>query len=138
MGWDEEKLGKIEARRSKERNTAVQEEEWAKSQEKRENEHALLEGGASTSRFIRHADDPSLNQWQRQGARWDDPARHFVDTLEVEKQKYRAPPNRFDILPGRHWDGVDRSNGFEKKLFQKRAEKISVTELSHKHDYEDL
>lgn len=33
-----------------------------------------------------------------------------------------APHNRYNIKPGRHWDGVDRGTGFEVKMFKKKNE----------------
>lgn len=34
------------------------------------------------------------------------------------RRKVPAPVNRYNLRPGRHWDGVDRSNGFEKQMFK--------------------
>lgn len=134
----DEKLRRIEERRKEDSLAAKQEaEQWGKNAHG--GDHArIIENEASTSHFIRHADDPTLNQRKQKESRWDDPARHFVESMKQERPKYRAPPNRFDIPPGVHWDGVDRSNGFERRLFQERASKISTKEHAHRHDYEDL
>lgn len=59
------------------------------------------------------------------------------------KQKQRkvyaghAPPNRYGILPGWRWDGVDRSTGFEKEWFQARSKSARVEELKYQWQMDD-
>lgn len=45
-------------------------------------------------------------------------------------------PNRFDIVPGHRWDGVDRSNGFETLWFKKQNELKEKKKLEYAMSYD--
>ncbi|CAL5050690.1 unnamed protein product [Urochloa decumbens] len=110
--------------------------------QKREAEARLKELEAEKSKpFARTRDDPELDAMLKNRLRWGDPMAHLVkrkdpdflleDLGDDEKMKESGfivpqnipshswlkrgvdpPPNRYGIKPGRHWDGVDRSNEF--------------------------
>lgn len=41
------------------------------------------------------------------------------------------PINRYNIRPGRHWDGVDRGNGFEASMFATKNELASRSDEAY-------
>ncbi|KAF3954505.1 hypothetical protein CMV_020159 [Castanea mollissima] len=121
--------------------------------QKREAEARLQELESEKDKpFARTRDDPELDKMLRERIRDGDPMAHLVKKKRPElvlpnlgdnekmkesgfvvpqdipdhswlKRRLDAAPNRYGIRPGRHWDGVDRSNGFEKGLFKRMNEK---------------
>ncbi|KAJ7502911.1 Pre-mRNA-splicing factor of RES complex-domain-containing protein [Mycena galericulata] len=115
-------------------------------------------------KFARYADDADLNEEMKAKELWNDPAAQFltvqflscsygIDVVDLSafSQKKRGkgprkpeytgpppPPNRFGIKPGYRWDGVDRGNGFEKKLFQSKNEKKRKGLESYQWSAEDM
>lgn len=59
--------------------------------------------------------------------------------ISAGKPIYRGqyPPNRYNIRPGHRWDGVDRSNGFEKKLLEREAKLKASEEESYRNATRD-
>jgi len=109
----------------------AQKMEWGKGIVQREEvERKRIELDREKTRDIaRYANDAELNAEQKQQERWNDPAAAFLSKKQNKgprKPEYVGPPpppNRFAIKPGYRWDGVDRGNGFEQKLFQRGNER---------------
>ncbi|XP_026037809.1 BUD13 homolog isoform X1 [Astatotilapia calliptera] len=97
--------------------------------------------------LARHRDDEDLDRMLREQEREGDPMAAMLrrkkdrGTKTQEKPRYKGPappPNRFNIPPGYRWDGVDRSNGFEQKRYQRMADKKAVQEAAYKWSVEDM
>jgi len=85
--------------------------------------------------LARYEDDFEMNKMLEEQDRWGDPLAAFGEkkTKKDKKKKKKklkerprfkgkAPFNRFGILPGYRWDGIDRSNGWEVLRAKKMAE----------------
>ncbi|EJD00676.1 uncharacterized protein FOMMEDRAFT_136106 [Fomitiporia mediterranea MF3/22] len=120
------------ARKKREREEKeAQKMEWGKGVVQREDAAKRAEQLEKEKKrdLAVYADDRELNEEQKSTMRWNDPAAQFLTKKRSKgprKPEYTGPPpppNRFGIKPGYRWDGVDRSNGFEKKFFQKQNER---------------
>ena len=86
----------------------------------------------------RYADDRDLNEELKEQDRWNDPAAQFLTKKTSKKSvsgrplyQGSAPPNRYGIRPGHRWDGVDRSNGFEKERFAAQNKRSNRTNMEY-------
>ncbi|KAL4994019.1 hypothetical protein BDV10DRAFT_177650 [Aspergillus recurvatus] len=104
----------------------------------RESRRAALEE-AKVMPLARTADDEELNEELKAQTRWNDPAAQFLTKSagggksKTGKPLYKGAfqPNRYGIRPGHRWDGVDRSNGFEKEWFAARNKKGRLEALEY-------
>ncbi|KAF9168545.1 Pre-mRNA-splicing factor cwc26 [Actinomortierella ambigua] len=123
---------KIEAAAAARREIEKQEKmmEWGKGmvQREQEEERKKREEAEKLKPMARYKDDEELNEELKDRERWNDPAARFLTGSSKKSKKSSSapkyplyqghfPPNRFNIRPGYRWDGVDRSNGFEKEYF---------------------
>ncbi|PHT91521.1 hypothetical protein T459_06634 [Capsicum annuum] len=136
--------------------------------QKREMEARLQELESEKDKpFARSRDDSELNTMLKERIRWGDPMAHLVKKREpcpilpdvgvnekMEdsgsiipqeipshswiKRGLDAAPNHYGIRPGRHWDGVDRSKGNEKKLFKRTNEKQATEREAYLWSVSDM
>jgi len=99
--------------------------------------------------LARYADDEDLEKYLKEQEREGDPMLAYIRKKKkkkaVESGKPIKPqyegefmPNRFGIVPGHRWDGVDRSNGYEKKWFEVQNSKRAQQEEIYKWSTEDM
>ncbi|KAL5273114.1 BUD13 family protein [Megaselia abdita] len=98
--------------------------------------------------LARYSNDEDLEEMLKQQERAGDPMLQYmrqqkdkkkdVKTLTMPTYKGPYPENRFNIRPGYRWDGLDRSNGYEKKLFDIQNTKRADREDTYKYSTEDM
>ncbi|XP_070164691.1 BUD13 homolog [Polyergus mexicanus] len=97
--------------------------------------------------LARYADDADLDKQLREQEREGDPMLEYIKQKQIKegKRKPEPPqyqgsyaPNRFRIKPGYRWDGVDRSNGYEKKWFETQNAKVARQEEAYRWSTSDM
>ncbi|XP_034487294.1 BUD13 homolog isoform X3 [Drosophila innubila] len=81
-----------------------------------------------------HADDPMLQYMQEKRKKREQQSNKPVMPVYVGSY----PENRYGIRPGYRWDGVDRSNGYEQRWFNKLNERRAVQDEAYKYSVEDM
>ena len=99
--------------------------------------------------LARLADDQDLQDHLKDQERSDDPMLQYMRKKKTEENRKKGieekplykgqfPQNRYNIPPGYRWDGVDRSSGYEKKLYEVSAAKKAGAEEAYRYATEDM
>lgn len=97
--------------------------------------------------LARYADDADLDKRLREQEREGDPMLEYIKQKQIKEGKRKPDrpqyqgsymPNRFGIKPGHRWDGVDRSNGYEKRWFEAQNAKVARQEEAYKWSTSDM
>jgi pre-mRNA-splicing factor CWC26 len=118
--------------------------EWGRGivQAKERDQYSKNVRDQKDSSFSFYKDDKVYNDELKEKVRWGDTMAPLAKKRKKQKDTvYNGPPhppNRFGILPGYRWDGVDRSNGWEVKLFQSKSLHQEKKREYHRWATEDM
>ncbi|KAG0145881.1 hypothetical protein CROQUDRAFT_658135 [Cronartium quercuum f. sp. fusiforme G11] len=135
-------------RKARELEKSMRKMEWGKGLVQRDDKKATADelSKIAAQPFARTIDDREMNEELKDVRRWNDPAAGFLtkptkSSSKPSRPKYNGPPpppNRYSIQPGFRWDGVDRSNGFEKKLFATGNEQKRNKAEAYSYSVDDM
>lgn len=126
---------------------------WSKGIVQREDQIEKIESDLHemSKPLARYEDDADLEKLLREREREDDPMLKEIRKKREEEKakepghkvypKYQGPPppaNRFKILPGYRWDGVNRSNGYEAKYFNRISDREAMQEEAYHWSVQDM
>ena len=91
---------------------------------------------AKTSKFAQYELDVDQEKDLMAKQRFNDPMAKIIKKDKIERKikveiklgkrcKFETPANRFMIKAGHRWDGVDRSNNYERRYLEATAKKQS-------------
>lgn len=89
----------------------------------------------TTKSFTINKSDKEYNEMLKNKRSHEDPFKSKVRSERLSYNKGVNIPNRFNIKAGVLWDGIDRSNGFEKLLMRKRND-MKVNSKKEVDEYE--
>lgn len=129
-------------------------DKWSKGLVQREAHLERLESDLHemSKPLARYGDDSDLDKLLRDKERLDDPMLQEIRKKREEEEKARnpnlkvfpkykgppPPPNRFNIQPGYRWDGVDRSTGYEAKIFLRQSNAEANQEEAYRWSTQDM
>eukprot|EP01017_Pseudomicrothorax_dubius_P035650 TRINITY_DN5030_c0_g1_i2.p2 TRINITY_DN5030_c0_g1~~TRINITY_DN5030_c0_g1_i2.p2 ORF type:complete len:191 (-),score=35.80 TRINITY_DN5030_c0_g1_i2:103-675(-) len=71
--------------------------------------------------------DPMKIQMQRE----EEAAKRRLNLAGLPKCKFPGTPNRYGVNPGHRWDGVDRGNGYERRLLDARNQVTAKQQMAY-------